>query len=107
GATLVIESQAHVPLAVTWDGARVSLLMPYTWLVHVPGLSALREADRLALLGLVGAVVLAGSAVDWLSRHSRPLLFVAAALAALEAGWAGGPPDRRVLPTARPPPALG
>ena len=33
----------------------VSLLMPYTWLVRVPGLSALREADRLALLGLVGA----------------------------------------------------
>jgi hypothetical protein len=100
GATLVIESQAHVPLAVTWDGARVSLLMPYTWLVHVPGLSALREADRLALLGLVGAVVLAGSAVDWLSRHSRPLLFVAAALAALEAGWTESPTVRGLMPTA-------
>jgi hypothetical protein len=100
GSTLVIESQVHVPLAVTWDGAQVSLLMPYTWLVHVPGLSALREADRLALLGLVGAAALAGSAVDWLSRHSRPLLAVAAALAVLEAGWTGNPTDRGLMPTA-------
>lgn len=100
GSTLVIGSHVLVPLAVTWDGARVSLLMPYTWLVHVPGLSALREADRLALLGLVGAAVLAGSAVDWLSRRSRPLLAVAAVLAALEAGWTGSPTDRGFMPTA-------
>jgi hypothetical protein len=100
GSTLVIGNRAHVPLAVTWNGARVSLLMPYTWLVHVPGLSALREADRLALLGLVGATALAGSAVDWLSRHSRPLLAVAAALAALELGWTGNPGVRGMMPTA-------
>jgi hypothetical protein len=100
GSTLVIESLAHVPLAVTWDGARVSLLMPYTWLVHVPGLSALREADRLALLGLVGAAALAGGAVDWLSRHSRPLLAVAAVLAVLEVGWTGNPTERGLMPTA-------
>ena len=42
--------------------------MPYTWLVHIPGLSALREADRFALLGMIGAAVLAGAAVDWLAR---------------------------------------
>jgi hypothetical protein len=100
GSTLVIGNRPHVPLAVTWDGARVSLLMPYTWLVHVPGLSALREADRLALLGLVGAAALAGSAVDWLSRHSRPLLAVAAALAVLELGWTGNPSVRGMMPTA-------
>jgi hypothetical protein len=74
--------------------------MPYTWLVHVPGLSALREADRLALLGLVGAAVLAGSAVDWLSRHARPLLAVAAVLAILDAGWTGNPTARGTMPTA-------
>jgi hypothetical protein len=100
GSTLVIGNRAHVPLGVTSDGAQVSLLMPYTWLVHVPGLSALREADRLALLGLVGAAALAGSAVDWLRRHSRPLLAVAAALAALELGWTGDPGVRGVMPTA-------
>jgi hypothetical protein len=100
GSTLVLGNRAHVPLAVTWNGARVSLLMPYTWLVHVPGLSALREADRLALLGLVGAAALAGSAADWLSRHSRPLLAVAAALAALELGWTGNPGARGMMPTA-------
>ncbi len=100
GPTLVIESQVYVPLAATWNGARVSLLMPYTWLVHVPGLSALREADRLALLGLVGAAVLAGGAVDWLSRHARPLLAAAAVLAILEAGWTGNPTVRGTMPTA-------
>jgi hypothetical protein len=100
GSTLVIGNRAHVPLAATSNGARMSLLMPYTWLVHVPGLSALREADRLALLGLVGAAVLAGSAVDWLSRHSRPLLAVAAVLAALEVGWTGNPTVRGMMPTA-------
>ena len=50
--------------------------MPYTWLIRIPGLSAFREADRLALLGLVGAALLAGSAVDWLRRHAWPLIAV-------------------------------
>jgi hypothetical protein len=90
GPTLVIGSRVYVPLPVTWDGTQMSLLMPYTWLVHVPGLSALREADRLALLGLVGAAMLAGSAVEWLRRHAKPLIVAVVALGALEAGWSGG-----------------
>jgi hypothetical protein len=101
GSTLVIGSQAHVPLATTWDGARMSLLLPYTWLVHLPGLSALREADRLALLGLVGAALLGGRAVDWLASHSRPLIVVVAAAAIMEAGWTGAP-SRGLMPTAMP-----
>jgi len=101
GSTLVIGSRVFVPLATTWNGTRVSLLMPYTWLVHLPGLSALREADRLALLGLVGAAILAGSAVDWLWRHARPLVAVVAAAALLEAGWTGTP-LRGLMPTALP-----
>jgi hypothetical protein len=101
GPTLVIGKQVHVPLAATWNGTQVSLLMPYTWLVHVPGLSALREADRLALLGLVGAAVLAGGAVDWLVRHARPALAVVAVLAIMEAGWTGTP-FRGLMPTALP-----
>src|SRR5215831_9711412 len=80
GSTLVIGTRVFVPLAVTWNGTRVSLLMPYTWLVHLPGLSALREADRLALPGLIGAAVLAGGAVDWLWRRARPLVAVVAVL---------------------------
>jgi 4-amino-4-deoxy-L-arabinose transferase-like glycosyltransferase len=89
GPTLIIGGKVHVPLPVTWDGTRMSLLMPYTWLVHVPGLSALREADRLALLGLVGAAMLAGSAVEWLRRHAKPLIAVVVVLGALEVGWSG------------------
>jgi hypothetical protein len=100
GSTLVIGNHAYIPLAVTSNGVRMSLLMPYTWLVHIPGLSALREADRLALLGLVGAAVLAGCAVDWLARHARPLLAVVAVLAILEAGWTGSPVVRGMMPTA-------
>jgi 4-amino-4-deoxy-L-arabinose transferase-like glycosyltransferase len=90
GPTLVIGGKVHVPLPVSWDGTRMSLLMPYTWLVHVPGLSALREADRLALLGLVGAAMLAGAAVEWLRRHAKPLIAVVAVLGVLEVGWSGG-----------------
>ena len=89
GPTLIIGTRTHIPVAQNWHGTRVSLLMPYTWLVHIPVLSALREADRFALLGMVGAAILAGAAVDWLARHARPLIIVVAALAVFEAGWAG------------------
>ncbi len=89
GPTLIVGTRTHIPVAQNWHGTKVSLLMPYTWLVHIPVLSALREADRFALLGLVGAAILAGAAVDWLARHARPLIIVVAALAIFEAGWAG------------------
>ncbi len=106
GPTLVIGSRVYVPLAATWNGARVSLLMPYTWLVHIPGLSALREADRLDVLGLVGAAVLAGGAVDWLihRRHARlavVVVTVVAVLAIMEAGWTGNQ-NRGLMPTVMP-----
>jgi len=101
GSTLVIGNRVHVPLGTTWEGVRASLLMPYTWLVHLPGLSALREADRLALLGLTGAALLAGAAVDWLSRNARPLVAVVAVLAVMEAGWTGAP-SRGLMPTRMP-----
>jgi hypothetical protein len=89
GTTLTIGKTTLVPLAARWHGVMVSQLMPYTWLIRIPGLSALREPDRLALLGLVGAAVLAGAAVQWLSQHARPLIAVVAVAAFLEAGWAG------------------
>jgi hypothetical protein len=89
GTTLTIGKTTLIPLAARWHGVMVSQLMPYTWLIRIPGLSALREPDRLALLGLVGAAVLAGAAVQWLSQHARPLIAVVAVAAFLEAGWAG------------------
>jgi hypothetical protein len=90
GPTLLIGSRLYLPLESVWHGVGLSDLMPYTWLVRIPGLSALREADRIALLGLVGAAILAGSAVDWLCRRRRtwPVLAVVVALGALEAGYA-------------------
>ncbi len=97
GATLWIGRTSRVPFEQMWNGERVSPVMLYTWVMRVPGLSALREADRFALLGLVGAALLAGSAVDWLlrRRHGRPAMAGLAAVAVLavlavpETGWSG------------------
>lgn len=89
GPTLYVAGREYVPLSELWHGVRVSLLMPETWLIRLPALSPFREADRLALLGLVGAALLAGAGVDWLRSNGRPLIVVVAALAVLEAGWSG------------------
>ncbi|HEV2373243.1 MAG TPA: hypothetical protein VGS19_13850 [Streptosporangiaceae bacterium] len=101
GPTLYINNHQYVPLAQTWKGLQVSLLMPYTWLVRIPGLASFREADRFTLLGLVGAAMLAGAAVEWLSERWRPALVVVAVLGLLEAGWpsVGSQPT---MPTALP-----
>jgi hypothetical protein len=79
------------PVNGVWRPVVASNLMPYTWLVRIPGLSGLREADRFALVGLIGAAMLAGLTVQWLSmrRSTRPLIAVIVALGALEAGWSG------------------
>jgi hypothetical protein len=92
GPTLIIGSKTYIPLATRWHGVTVSQVMPYTWLIRIPGMSALREADRLALLGLLGAAILAGAAIQWLCQHFKPVLAglavaVLAAGAFLEAGW--------------------
>jgi hypothetical protein len=89
GAVLWVGRKPHVPFLDRWYGQRVSLIMPYTWFMRIPWLSDLREADRFALLGLVGAVLLAGAAVDWVWRHARLAIVVVAALAVFEAGWSG------------------
>ncbi len=112
GPVLKVGRHTYVPLAQYWHGVRVSLLMPYTWFIRVPGLSTFREADRMALLGLVGAALLAGAAVDWLTRGVRgepsprrkyrrfwPVIAVVAVLGALEAGWPGSPGGVPSMPT--------
>lgn len=112
GATLLalgtqpwLYNRSYVPFSQIWHGVRVSLLMPYTWFVRLPGLANFREADRFTEIGLLCAALLAGSAAGWLRTHSRPVLAVALALAALEAGWSGNPHGREyigVMPTALP-----
>jgi hypothetical protein len=90
GPTLRIGKAVRTPVPGMWHGERVSLVLPYTWLMRVPVLADLREADRFALLGLLGAAMLAGGAVEWLYRRARPTVVVIAVLAVLEAGWGGG-----------------
>jgi len=89
GPTFVVLGHTFTPLATTWHGIRVSLLMPYSWMIRLPVLSSFREADRLALFGLVAAALLAGAAVDWLRWNGRAVIVVVAVLGALEAGWSG------------------
>jgi len=103
GTTLHIGAREYAPLGQQWHGMRVSPLLPYTWLIRIPGLSGFREADRLVLLGLVGAALLAGAAVAWLRRRAWPVLIVVAVAGVLEAGWAGIPGAR---PTTTALPAL-
>jgi hypothetical protein len=71
GTVLVVGGRRLMLLPMTWHGARMSALMPYTWLVQGPGLSSFREADRWALLGLLPAALLAGNAVDWLWQRRQ------------------------------------
>ena len=98
GPRLYIGGHPYVPFAVGWRGLRMSLLMPYTWLIRMPGLLSFREADRLAFVGLIGAALLAGAAVEWLRQHARPVIIAVVVLGALEAGWPGAP-NQATMPT--------
>ncbi|MEP7022903.1 MAG: hypothetical protein ABJB47_03645, partial [Actinomycetota bacterium] len=56
-----------------------------------------------AILGLIGAALLAGAAVDWLRYHARPVIAAIAVLGVLEAGAAyGANPTDGTMPTALP-----
>jgi hypothetical protein len=96
-------SHEYVPFAEMFHGVRVSAILPYTLFVQIPGMSSFREADRLAILGLLAAALLAGSAVDWLRYHVRPAAAAGAAIAVVlavsvpELGWSGNPPAQ-VMP---------
>src|SRR5499427_7540702 len=91
GTSLWIGKHQYLPLASVWNGVRVSNLMPYTWFVRLPGMSSFREADRLAMLGLLPATLLAGAAVEWFRYHAKPVLAVVAAGVILESGYSGNP----------------
>ncbi len=98
GTSLWIGKHQYLPLSSVWNGVRVSGLMPYTWFVRLPGLSSFREADRLAILGLLPAALLAGAAVEWCRYHAKPLLAVVAAAAILESGYSGTTPKVGSIP---------
>jgi hypothetical protein len=91
GTSLWIGKHQYLPLSSVWNGVRVSNLMPYTWFVRLPGLSSFREADRLAILGLLPAALLAGAAVEWFRYHAKPVLAVVAVAVILESGYGGNP----------------
>jgi hypothetical protein len=101
GMSLWVAKRQFVPFMDLWNGVRISPVLPYTWFVRIPGLSAFREADRLAILGLVPAALLAGAAVNWMRYHAKPLIAVVVALGVLETGYSGNP-RIGVMPTALP-----
>jgi hypothetical protein len=101
GSELWIGRHGYLPFATVVHGVRVSMIMPFTWFVRIPGLADFREANRFTELGLVPAALLAGAAVEWLRAHARAALFPVLTLAVLEAGWPGNP-GIGTMPTALP-----
>jgi hypothetical protein len=89
GTGILVNGHRYVPFAQVWHGERLSMIMPYTWMVRNPLLASFREANRLTELGLVAAALLAAAAVDWLRYHAAPVLVPVLALAVLEAGSVG------------------
>jgi hypothetical protein len=106
GGVLIVLDRAYHPFPILWHRTLLSALMPYSWLVRLPGLANFREADRFAEIGLLAAALLAGAAVNWLAAHARPVLGVVLVLGALEAGWSGNiqsePWPIGTMPTAMP-----
>ena len=101
GTTLRIGNHVYLPLGQTWEGVKVSDIMPFTWFVRVPGLAGFRESARILMMGFPAAAMLAGAAVYWLQKHSRVLLVVLLAAAAMELGWQGSSATGK-MPTALP-----
>jgi hypothetical protein len=101
GPVIYLGSRAYVPLPLNDHGYKLSALMPYTWIVRLPGMSGFRESNRFIALGLMPAALLAGVAVQWIWARSKPALLLVACLAALEFGWsAAGAPG--TMPTTLP-----
>ncbi len=91
GPALRVGAHIYAPAGELLGRRHVSRVMPFTWFARLPGLSGFREPDRLMMLGILPAALLAGAAVDWLRYHAAPLIAVVLALGVLEAGWSGNP----------------
>ena len=107
GSSVHIGDHMYVPVARVWHHVRLSSVLPYTWLVRIPGLESCRLPARIAEIGLIPAALLAGLAVDWLRRRApggrgaRVALVAVFALALLEAGLST-PPGEGSMPTTLP-----
>ena len=89
GPALRVGGHIYAPVPEVLGGRNLSQLMPFTWFAKLPGLSGFREPDRMMMLGILPAALLAGALVDWLRYHFAPAIVVVAALGVLEAGWSG------------------
>jgi hypothetical protein len=87
GPVLYLGTRPYTPLPIHDHGHAMSLLLPYTWFVRLPGMAGFREANRFTPLALIPAALLAGSAVTWIKAKFAPALILVAALAILELGW--------------------
>ena len=101
GSALWVGGHRYIPVAEVVHGVRLSMIMPFTWFVRIPGLATFREANRFTELALIPMVLLAGAAVEWLRTHTKAGLIPILALALLETGWSGNP-DIGAMPTALP-----
>jgi hypothetical protein len=98
GSVLHVGTSSYVPLARPVNGQPLSMVLPYTWFVRLPGMSGFREPSRLAELGLVAAALLAACAVNWLRYHAVRALPAVLAVLVLEAGLSLTP-ARGTMPT--------
>jgi hypothetical protein len=101
GPVLRVGPHLLIPVPQLVGNWRVSAVLPFTWFAKLPGLSGFREPDRIMMLGMLPAALLAGGAVDWLRYHAAPAIVAVLALGVLEAGWSGNP-SIGAMPTALP-----
>lgn len=87
GPVLYLGTRAVTPLPIQDHGQTLSLLMPFTWFVHLPGMASFREANRFTVLALMPAALLAGSAVAWIGQRFAPALVLVALVCVPELGW--------------------
>jgi hypothetical protein len=100
------ERAGVTPFPIVVRGQPLSALLPYTWLVQVPGLADVRAAQRFAMLSALPAALLAGFGVQWLLTRrtlgSRTALAALLAIAILEMAVAVPAPLDVRIPVARP-----
>ena len=105
GPELTLTDEPFVPLAEERHGQRLSLLMPYTWLTHLPLFSDVRIPARFTMMGMLGLALLSGvgATVLWrASRLGRGVLAVLVAFALLESGFPDGGRTKGVGPDGAP-----
>ena len=92
------------PFPMTVLGQKMSRILPYSWLVQVPGLADFRVAQRFAMLAALPATLLAALGLQWLlersTRMARAAALALSAVAVLEMALVPDIDSR--VPVARP-----